>query len=188
MKRLILANGMYNGDAMSFEIQKAAEVLRQTPYTLERMLAGLSDEWTASTGDLENWAPYDVIGHLIHGEETDWIARAEIILAQGPDRTFDKYDRLAQFEKSRGKSLQDLLTEFAHLRSANLEKLFSWQLTADQLVLKGMHPALGEVTLRQLLATWVVHDLNHIRQIVAFMARRYEQDVGPWKQYLSILQ
>jgi hypothetical protein len=188
MKKLILANGMYNGDAMNFEIQKAAEILRQTPDTLRRMLEGLSDDWTASNGNVESWAPYDVIGHLIHGEETDWVTRAELILGQGQNRTFDKYDRTAQFEKSGGRSLDDLLNEFARLRTANLETVLGWQLTTRQLSLKGTHPALGEVTLEQLLATWAVHDLNHIRQIVTYMARRYEQAVGPWKEYLSILQ
>lgn len=172
---------------MRFDLDHSVEILRQTPFTLSRMLADLSPEWTASRGDKENWAPYDVVGHLIHGEETDWIPRAEIILGQGENRTFEKYDRLAQFERSKGKSLNDLLTEFAYLRSANIEKLVRWQLRPDQLALTGTHPALGEVTLRQLLATWVVHDLNHIRQIVRYMARLYDEDVGPWKQYLSIL-
>ena len=173
---------------MRFDLDKATEILRQTPYTLQRMLDGLSDEWTASSEDKENWAPYDVVGHLIHGEETDWIPRAEIVLGQEPNRTFDKYDRLAQFEKSRGNPLGDLLTEFAHLRSVNLERLAGWQLTDEQLQLTATHPALGEVTLEQLLAAWVVHDLNHIRQIATCMARKYETAVGPWKQYLSILQ
>ena len=172
---------------MKFEVEKAVEILRQTPYTLARMLDGLSPEWTESRGDRENWAPYDVIGHLIHGEETDWIPRAEIILTQGVNRPFDKYDRLAQFEKSKSKSLVDLLTEFAHLRNANIEKLIQYQLTPEQLQLKGMHPALGEVTLEQLLAAWVVHDLNHIRQIVVYMAKLYDREVGPWKQYMGIL-
>jgi hypothetical protein len=175
------------GDAMKFDVNKTAEILRQTPYTLARMLEDLSPEWTETKGDRENWSPYDVIGHLIHGEETDWIPRAEIILGK-EDRPFEKYDRLAQFEKSKGRPLGDLLTEFAHLRSVNLEKLVSWQLTEEQLALTGTHPALGEVTLRQLLATWSVHDLNHIRQIVTYMSRLYEQEVGPWKQYLLILQ
>ena len=152
------------------------------------MLDALSPEWTESRGDKENWAPYDVIGHLIHGEETDWIPRAEIILAQGENRTFDPYHRLAQFERSKGKSLNDLLTEFAHLRSGNIEKLIRWQLTPEQLALKGNHPALGECTLEQLLATWAVHDLNHIRQIVVYMAKMYDKEVGPWKEYLSILK
>jgi hypothetical protein len=171
---------------MKFELSRATEILKQTPYTLARMLDDLSLEWTASKGDRDNWSPYDVIGHLIHGEETDWIPRAEIILAQD-GRMFEPFNRWAQFEKSRERSLSDLLTEFAHARSVNLEKLLRWQLTPDQLALKGTHPELGEVTLEQLLATWVVHDLNHIRQIVTYMARKYETGVGPWKQYLSIL-
>lgn len=172
---------------MKFRLDRAAEVLSQTPYTLARMLSDLSDDWTVGGGNEDNWAPYDVIGHLIHGEETDWIPRAEIILAQGKNRTFVPFDRLAQFERSKGRSLNDLLTEFAHMRCANLEKLARWQLTDEQLALKGIHPELGEVTLSQLLATWVVHDLNHIGQIVTFMARKYAGEVGDWKAYLSIL-
>ena len=151
---------------MKFDLNRATEILLQTPYTLARMLEDLSPEWTESKGDAENWSPYDVIGHLIHGEETDWIPRAEIILAHGENKTFERYDRLAQFERSKGRSLADLLTEFAHARNMNIEKLGRWQLTPEQLALKGIHPELGEVTLEQLLATWVVHDLNHIRQIV----------------------
>lgn len=172
---------------MEFNLDNAVEILRQTPYSLSRMLTDLSPEWTASSGDRDSWAPYDVIGHLIHGEETDWIPRAEIILAQGANRTFVPFDRLAQFERSKGKSLNDLLTEFAYLRNSNIEKLIRWQLTPEQLALTGTHPELGEVTLSQLLATWVVHDLNHIRQIVTFLAKRYADDVGVWKEYLSIL-
>lgn len=172
---------------MRFDLGEATEILRQTPYTLTRMLDGLSPVWTESRGDIDNWSPYDVVGHLIHGEETDWIPRAEIILTQGIDRPFDKYDRLAQFEKSKGRPLSDLLQEFAHLRSNNLEKLANFQLTPDHLALKGTHPALGEVTLEQLLAAWVVHDLNHIRQVVTHLAAQYTEEVGPWRQYLSIL-
>src|SRR5438046_866488 len=117
---------------MKFDLNKTVEILQQTPYTLQRMLDGVSPEWTRSKGDRENWSPYDVIGHLIHGEETDWIPRAEIILGQ-KNWPFEKYDRLAQFEKSKDRPLADLLTEFAHLRSANLEKLVNWQLTDDKL-------------------------------------------------------
>lgn len=172
---------------MEFRLDQAVEVLRQTPYSLQRMLADLSPDWTASSGDRDNWGPYDIIGHLIYGEETDWIPRAEMILAKGANVTFVPFDRLAQFERSKGKPLDDLLTEFAHLRSANVEKLIRWQLTPEQLDLRGMHPELGEVTLSQLLATWVVHDLNHIRQIATYMAKKYEDNVGVWKAYLSIL-
>ena len=172
---------------MKFDLDRAVEILSRTPYTLLRMLEDLSPEWTASKGDTENWSPYDVIGHLIHGEETDWIPRTEIILAQGEDTTFVPFEMLAQFERSKGRSLADLLTEFAHLRSANIEKLVRLQITPDQLALKGVHPELGEVTLEQLLATWVVHDLNHIRQIVTYMAAKYADSVGHWKAFLSIL-
>jgi hypothetical protein len=173
---------------MKFDLNRSIEILRQTPYTLLRMLDDLSPEWTQSSSDKENWAPYDVIGHLIHGEETDWIPRAEIILSHGTSRPFTPFDRSAHFERSKGKSLNDLLTEFGHLRNANIEKLLRLQITPEQLSLKGVHPEFGEVTLEQLLATWVIHDLNHIRQIVTFMARFYDEAVGPWKQYLSILK
>ena len=172
---------------MKFELEKATEILRQTPYTLARMLEGLSTEWTESRGDRADWSPYDVIGHLIHCEETDWMPRAGIILAQD-GREFDPFDRYAQFERSKGRSIDDLLTEFAHLRNVSLETLVRWQLTPVQLALKGIHPEFGMVSLRQLLATWVVHDLGHIRQIATYMARKYDAEVGPWKQYLSILK
>ena len=172
---------------MKFDLDRAIEILSQTPYTLLRMLESLSPEWTESKGNKENWAPYDVIGHLIHCEETDWIPRAEIILARDENMTFEPFDRFAQFEKSKGKPLADLLTEFGHVRNANIEKLIRWQLTPEHLALKATHPELGEVTLEQLLSTWVVHDLNHIRQIVKYMAAKYEENVGPWKAYLSIL-
>lgn len=172
---------------MKFDLDQAIEILSQTPYTLLRMLEGLSPEWTGSENNKENWAPYDVIGHLIYCEEADWIPRAEIILAQGENRTFEPFDRFAQFERSKGKPLGDLLTEFAHLRNANIEKLIRWQLTPEKLALRATHPDLGEVTLEQLLSTWVVHDLTHIRQIVTYMAAKYTDNVGPWKAYLSIL-
>lgn len=173
---------------MQFNLQRSIEILSQTPYTLERMLGGLSDDWTRGGDDPDDWSPFDVIGHLIHGEQTDWIPRAEIILRQGDTRTFEPFDRLAQFERSRCKSLSDLLTEFGHLRNSSIERLVRFELTPDKLTLKGLHPELGEVTLQQLIATWVVHDLTHIRQIATALARRYEENVGPWKQYLSVLQ
>jgi DinB superfamily len=172
---------------MKFNLDRSIEILSQTPYTLLRMLEGLSPEWTESKNNKDDWAPYDVIGHLIYCEETDWIPRAEVILAQGENRTFEPFDRLAQFERSKGKSLSDLLTEFGYLRNASIEKLIRWQLTPEKLALKGNHPDLGKVTLEQLLSTWVVHDLGHIRQIVNYMAAKYSDNVGPWKAYLSIL-
>lgn len=172
---------------MRFDLKQTAEILAQTPFTLRRMLSDLSPDWTESSGDRQSWGVYDVVGHLISGEETDWIPRAAIILEQGESRTFVPFDRLAQFENSKGKSLDDLLTEFSYLRNTNLEKLARWELTDEHLRLKGMHPELGEVTLEQLLSTWVVHDLNDIAQIARVMAKKYEANVGVWKAYLSIL-
>jgi len=173
---------------MEFSIENSIEVLRTTPVTLRSMLAELSEEWTSGASNSTEWSPFDVVGHLIHAEETDWIPRARIILEQGDDPTFVPFDRFAQFENSKGKSLAELLDEFTKLRTENIETLRSWNLKGDQLDLEGNHPELGRVPLRQLLATWVVHDLTHIRQIVTVMAKRYDGAVGVWKEYLSILQ
>ena len=171
---------------MKFQIEQAVEILRQTPEALNSLLGNLSDDWTEKE-DSENWNPFDIVGHFIHGEETDWIPRAEMILAQGENRTFPPFDRFAQFEKSEGKSLSQLLETFAGLRKENLEKLQQMSLTDEQLKLKGIHPELGEVNLEQLLSTWVVHDLTHLRQIVIVLAKKYSENVGVWKEYLSIL-
>lgn len=171
---------------MKFQIQQAIEVLSQTPNTVKSLLENLSDDWTSSKNS-DQWNPFDIVGHYIHGELTDWIPRAEIILAQGENLRFEPFDRFAQFEKSKGKTLAELLETFANLRQKNLEILKSWDLTDEQLQLKGVHPKLGEVTLEQLLATWVVHDLTHIRQIVTALAKKYGENVGVWKAYLSIL-
>lgn len=173
---------------MDFQLSKAIEILSQTPTTVNSLLENLSGEWISATAGAGDWSAFDVIGHYIHGEETDWIPRARIILAQGENLTFEPFDRFAQFEISKGKTLSELLETFADLRRKNIETLKSWNLTDKQLDLKGIHPELGEVTLRQLLATWVVHDLTHIRQILSIMAKQYAEDVGAWKAYLSILQ
>lgn len=170
---------------MQFELKQATAILRQTPQTLRSMIGALPEDWTQG-GSADDWSPYDVVGHLIHGEQTDWIPRARIILAPGEDRTFTPFDRLAQFEISG--SLAERLDAFERLRHENLRALDSMELTPEKLALKGTHPELGEVDLAQLLSTWVVHDLNHLRQIVKFMAEKYSGNVGPWKQYLSILQ
>jgi hypothetical protein len=172
---------------MKFDLERSIEVLSATPHTVRAMLGNLSPEWTASTGDRENWEPFDVLGHYIHGEMTDWIPRARIILAQANEGSFEPFDRTAQFEYCDGKDLSELLDEFERLRTESLETLRSWELVDAELELKGVHPEFGEVTLRQLLATWVVHDLNHLRQIATVMAKKYETEVGPWKQYLGIL-
>ncbi|HUQ89890.1 MAG TPA: DinB family protein [Vicinamibacterales bacterium] len=173
---------------MDFELAAGIPVLERTPRALTAMLSGLPPAWTDATEGPDTWSPYVVIGHLIHGERTDWIPRARIILAQGADRRFTPYDRFAQFRESEGKSLTDLLEEFARLRTANLDVLNGWHLTPAQLALTGEHPALGSVTLRQLLATWVAHDLGHVVQVGRVMARQYRDAVGPWRAYLSVME
>lgn len=173
---------------MKFTLEKSIEILSQTPFTVKSLLENLSDEWTLSVGDKENWSPFDVIGHYIVCEQTDWIPRAEIILYQGENRQFEPFDRYAQFEISKGKTLSQLLEQFVTERENSLKTLKSWNLTGEQLKLTGIHPEFGEVTLEQLLSTWVVHDLTHIRQIVTFLAKNYTDNVGKWREYLSILK
>ncbi len=173
---------------MMFSPNRAIEILRATPGTLQAMLGELPTEWTESAPEGGGWTPFDVVGHLIHGEETDWIPRLRIILEHGPARTFDSFDRYAQFEKSAGKTLQELLDEFEGLRRRNLETLRELELGADQLVLRGNHPEFGTVTASQLLATWAVHDLNHIAQIARTLALSWAPEVGPWREYLGILR
>lgn len=172
---------------MDFELTSGIAVLERTPQTFAAMLAGLPPEWTEATEGPDTWSPYVIVGHLIHGERTDWVGRARIILAQGGDRRFTPYDRYAQFRESEGKTLASLLDEFAALRGENLETLAGWQLTDTHLSLEGVHPEFGAVTLRQLLATWVAHDLGHIVQVARVMARQYRDAVGPWRAYLSVM-
>ncbi|MEO8562472.1 MAG: DinB family protein [bacterium] len=172
---------------MELDLEQGRTVLARTPEVLRVMLATLGSEWIDATEGPETWSPYDIVGHLVHGERTDWIPRAEIILAQGTSRVFAPFDRFAQFRESQGKSLGDLLDELTRLRAQNLEILAGWRLTETQLVLEGEHPALGVVTLRQLLSTWVAHDLGHIAQIARVMAKQYRDEVGPWREYLPIL-
>lgn len=172
---------------MDFDLVSGIAVLERTPRTLRAMLAGLPPTWTDATEGPETWSPYVIVGHLIHGERTDWIPRAQIILDQGPQRRFSPFDRFAQFRESRGKSLVELLDEFARLRAENLSTLDRWRLTDAQLALVGEHPELGPVTLRQLLATWVAHDLGHVAQTARVMAKQYRESVGPWRAYLTIM-
>jgi hypothetical protein len=172
---------------MEYQIEDAVAILRRTPATLTALLRGLPEAWTTSTAGPDTWSAYDVVGHLLHGEETDWIARARIILEHGESRPFDSFDRTAMFEKYRDYSLDQLLAAFAQAREQNLARLSELQITPEQLALKGTHPSLGVVTLSQLLATWAVHDLNHIGQIVEVMAHQYADAVGPWRAYLAIL-
>jgi hypothetical protein len=172
---------------MDFDLVTGTAVLARTPQTMRAMLAGLPPSWTDATEGPDTWSPYVIVGHLIHGERTDWIPRARIILAQGTQRRFTPFDRFAQFRESQGRSLVDLLDEFTRLRTANLATLDGWRLTAEQLALEGEHPELGVVSLRQLLATWVAHDLGHVAQAARVMAKQYREAVGPWRAYLPIM-
>jgi hypothetical protein len=173
--------------AMAFDLEQGISVLEGTPGTLRAMLGALSPAWTDANEGPETWSPYVIVGHLIHGERTNWIPRARVILAQGPDRHFEPYDRFAQIRESQGRSLIELLDEFALLRLNNLATVAEWRLTEAQLALEGEHPEFGAVTLRQLLATWVAHDLGHLAQTARVMAKQYREAVGPWRAYLPIL-
>ena len=172
---------------MTFSIHRSIEILDQTPKTLYSFLHNLSDEWIYCNEGKDTWSAFDVLGHLIHGERTDWITRTNIILNSSENKTFEPYDRFAQFENSKGKTLNDLLKEFAELRTKNLEYLKSLNISEEDFNLKAIHPELGEVTLKQLLATWVTHDLGHIAQIARVMAKQYKDQVGPWVEYIPIL-
>lgn len=172
---------------MNFDLGAGTAILERTPRALRAMLAELPREWTNATEGPGTWSPYIIVGHLIHGERTDWIPRARIILDHGRHRPFDSFDRFAQLHESRGKSLADLLDEFERLRLENLGVLTAWQITDTELALQGEHPELGRVTLRQLLATWVAHDLSHIAQTARVMAKQYRDAVGPWRAYLAIM-
>lgn len=170
-----------------FDLSKSLQILERTPFVVESMLGGLSKEWIETNEGPETWSPFDIVGHLIHGEKTDWVARIEIILSDRTDKTFKPFDRFAQFRESEGKTLRQLLGEFKTLRSRNIERIRSKGLTGSDLAKEGRHPDFGTVTLQQLLSTWTVHDLNHIAQISRVMAKQYEMEVGPWKEYLGIL-
>lgn len=173
---------------MTYDIDQAIDVLSRTPAVLTALLEGLPTAWVEGNEGGETWSPYDVLGHLIHGERADWIPRAKRILEDGESRAFDPFDRLAQFEESCGKTLAELLAEFAQERQRSLAVLRELNIGADELKKTGTHPAFGRVTLEQLLATWVVHDLDHLAQVARVMAKQYSVEVGPWSEYLSILR
>ena len=172
---------------MDFDLTNGLAVLERTPHTLRAMLAGLSPAWTDATEGGETWSPYVIVGHLIHGERTDWMGRARMILEHGESRTFEPFDRFAQFRDSEGRTLEGLLDEFATLRAQNLADLAAQNLTEADLDRRGRHPAFGVVTLRQLLSTWVAHDLDHVSQIARVLARQYTDEVGPWRAYLRVI-
>ena len=172
---------------MNFDLDLSTPVLAKTPGTLRALLEGLPDPWTRTAEGPDTFSAFDVVGHLIDGEETDWIPRARIILAGGPNPIFEPYDRFRHRARNAGRALDSLLDEFAVLREASLEVLGSWRLTPASLDLPGVHPSLGGVTLRQLLASWVVHDLGHLAQVSRVMAKQLRADVGPWEPFLPVL-
>ena len=172
---------------MDFSFTTALPVLRRTPLVVGDLLADLPDPWTDAVEGPNTWSPFDVVGHLIHGERTDWMPRVEHLLRHGDAVPFPPFDREGMFAESKGKSLVELLGTFARLRTNSLERLESLGLTDADLSRRGRHPEFGVVTLGQHLSTWVAHDLGHIGQIVRVMARQYTDAVGPWRVYLSIL-
>jgi len=172
---------------MDFDLEQATGVLGRTPAVLRATLHGLGEAWVGGTEGPSTFSAFDVVGHLIDGEETDWISRARLILARGDNLQFEPYDRFRHYTRNTGRSLESLLDEFARLRARNLETLRGWRLTPADLALPGVHPALGPVTLRQLLAAWVVHDLGHIAQIARVLSKQYHDAVGPWVAYLPVL-
>ena len=172
---------------MNYDLDHGLELLKRTPGTLESLTSGLSPEWLHADEGSDTWNPWDVIAHLTDLERTDWLLRVKIILEHGRGRPFDPEDSRAFRTKFQGRSVESLLEEFASLRKDNLETMRGLDLGPDQLALHGAHPTLGDVMLSQLLAAWVVHDLNHIAQIVRVMAKQYDTVVGPWKEYLPLL-
>lgn len=172
---------------MTMELEQATEILSRTPATLKELLQNLSDEWIMNNEGGDSWSPYDIVGHLINGDQTNWIPRIQTILDHGETQPFGPFDRFAHFKNSKGKSLSDLLHTFGIVREISLKVLHDLDITPEKLSLKGTHPAFGTVTLSQLISCWVVHDLNHISQIVRVMAGQYRDEVGPWIAYLPIL-
>jgi DinB superfamily len=171
-----------------FVMEEAVAILSRTPATLNALLRGLPDGWITAHEGGETWSPFDVIGHLIHAERTNWIPRARVILEYGETRPFDQFDRVAQFASSNGRTLPGLLDEFATVRNESLSALAALHLTGADFDRRGRHPDFGVVTLRQLLATWVAHDLDHVMQISRVLARQYSDEVGPWRAYLRIIR
>ena len=171
---------------MTFDVDRSVEVLRRTPAVLQTLLGGLSDFWATSNYGENTFSPFDVVGHLVHAERTNWVTRARVVLEHGESRPFPPFDRYAMYEESKGKSMVELLDTFARLRASSLDGLTAMGL-GEKRDLRGTHPQLGVITLKKLLAAWVVHDLGHTHQIVKAMAYQYRDEVGPWREFLTIL-
>jgi len=172
---------------MQFKLEDTVNILQRTPSILESQLLGLPNNWLFNNEGEYTWSPYDIVGHLIHGEKTDWMIRTKIIL-ESSDKRFKPFDRFAQLENDKSQSIESLLNEFKMLRNENLRKLEKLDITENELGLEGIHPEFKKVTLRQLLATWAVHDLGHICQINRVLAKNYKDEVGPWMDYLNVLK
>ncbi len=173
---------------MNFDLNKSIELLTRTPLVYKTLLFDLQSDWDAINEGPETWSAFDIIGHLIHGEKTDWIPRAELILNSDSTPTFKPFDRFAQKELSQNKTTEELLLEFQELRTNNLNTLQSWKLTSQDLVKQGIHPELGIITLKELISTWTIHDLGHLNQLSRVLIKHYKTDVGPWKQYSKLLK
>ena len=173
---------------MQQDLSQTMALLASTPATLNAFLRGLPDSLTRQNEGGKTWSAYDVVGHLVYAERADWMPRVKIILEFGETRVFEKFDRLGQVKESQGKSLEQLLDEFARIRAENLNELRALNLQEDDLTRRGQHPSLGPVTLSQLLATWAAHDLTHLHQLSRIMAHQYREAVGPWSAYLGVLQ
>lgn len=173
---------------MAQNLQQTIALLNRTPAVLNTLLRDLPEAWTHRDEGEKSWTAYDVVGHLIHGEQTDWIARMNRILQFGESKAFDRFDRFAQEKESAGKTLNQLLDEFAQLRAQNLQTVQKLNLQPQQLQLRGKHPVLGTVTLSNLLATWAAHDLTHLHQLSRIMAHQYREEVGPWTKFLGVMQ
>ncbi|HEX3104308.1 MAG TPA: DinB family protein [Terriglobales bacterium] len=173
---------------MPHNLNDTISLLTRTPAALDALLRGLPETWTLRNEGETTWTVFDVVAHLIHAERTDWIPRAKIILQFGDTQPFAPFDRLGHLRESEGKSLGQLLDEFARVRSESLEELRKLKLQPKDLDRPGRHPALGTVTMSELLATWAAHDLTHLHQISRIMAHQYREAVGPFSEYLGVLQ
>ena len=173
---------------MQFKLPDATQILERTPTVLTEMIAAVPDSWIKATEGVGTWSCYDIVGHLIHGELTDWIPRARVILEHGEAKAFEPFDRCAQFREDQTRPIRALLDQFAFLRAENLVVLQGMRLSNEDLARNGTHPELGTVSLGQLLSCWAVHDLSHISQVARVTAKQYSQEVGPWHQYMSILK
>jgi DinB superfamily len=173
---------------MAQDLEQTTALLARTPAALDAILRDLPEAWTLRNEGENSWSAFDIVGHLIHGERTDWMPRVKMVLEFGESQTFEPFDRWGQVRESRGKSLDQLLDEFARLRAENLDELRGLNLGREDFERRGRHPALGVVSLSELLATWAIHDLTHLHQISRVMAHQYRDAVGPWSAYLGVLQ